>query len=87
MSDSLPRDLKENFEAFGTQLSALMPEHSGEFALFADGQVVAFFPDYTSAFEGGLERFGVDGEFMIQAVEDSEPEATSISWEAGVAFG
>ena len=74
-------------EAFLNQLGDLSLEHSGEFALFLDKQPHGFFASYDDAYHAGLERFGLDVEFLIQRVEEATPVSVSIAWDEGVAFG
>ena len=80
-------DLEKERRAFDQQLPELMKDHQGEFVLFKDGRAVAFFPTYDAAYAAGLDRFGLDAEFLIQEVVEEQPKGCSISWEAGVSFG
>jgi len=81
------RTLDEEQRAFDDQLPALLEAHEGEFILFKDGKVVAFFPDEDLAYETGLDQFGLDSLFLVSRVERTEPRPISLSWELGVMFG
>ena len=79
--------LKEEQAAFETQLDELLKTHKGKFVLFKSGQVVGFFDDHESAYNEGLDRFGLDTVFLVAPVEKIRPQPISVSWDAGVMFG
>jgi len=73
--------------AFDSQLDELMKEHAGQFALFHAGKPAGFFQTFEQAYRGGLERFGVDGVFLVSEVRKRGPEVSSISWLTGAMSG
>jgi hypothetical protein len=79
--------LQAEQNAFDEQLDEMLRDHAGEFVLFRDRKPVAFFTDYKSAFEAGLERYGLDQVFLVSEVKRRKEESVSISWDTGVMFG
>lgn len=77
-------DLEREQNAFESQLDAMLDEHEGEFVLFKDGHPMEFFPAYDAAYRAGLDRFGLEGVFLVSEVKRRERQATSISWQSGV---
>ena len=79
--------VEQERKAFEAQLEELLNEHRGEYALVFRGESVAFYPDSASAYEAGLERFGVDAEFLVAEVAEPSHRSVSLAWDAGVMFG
>ena len=63
------RAITSNYAAFEAMLPLLLQQHSGEFALLRDGDVVGFFPTAGAAQAAGSAQFA-DRAFSIQKVED-----------------
>ena len=61
---------------YDTSKSKWLQEHSGEFAVIKGEQLIGFYPDYESAFRGGLQQFGLASSFFIKQVCDQEPVFT-----------
>ena len=73
--------------AFDSMLDELMVEHAGQFVIFKNGKPVAFYPTFADAHKAALEKFGLEGSFLISEVKKRGPENPSISWATGVMFG
>lgn len=78
--------LEQERAALNAMLHELMKEHAGEFVLFDDAAPVGFYPDHATAYEAGLDRFGLDRPFLLAKIEPLSPQPVSLSWEAGVLF-
>jgi hypothetical protein len=79
--------IEEEQAAFDSQLDELLKTYPGKYVLFKDGKPVEFFDDHESAYNAGLEKFGLDGPFLVAPVEKVSPQPVSVSWDAGVMFG
>jgi len=79
--------LKKEREAFDSQLSTLLRRYTGKYALFKGGKPIGFFDDHTSAYEAGLEKFGLDTSFLVAHAIKPDPQSVSIAWDAGVMVG
>lgn len=62
-------EIQRNFEAFQSEVGALVSEHRGKFALMRDAEVTELFENLGDAVSAGHSRFG-DGMFSIQEVTD-----------------
>lgn len=78
--------LEREQKAFDSQLTVMLKAHAGEFVLFKNARPVEFFKSYDDAYRAGIERFGLDGAFLVSDVKRRAPETTSISWQSGVMF-
>jgi len=70
-----PRTLKQEQQDFDNRLPNLIKNHQGAFVLFKNGPV-DFFLDMGKAFEEGLDRFGVNGTFVVHQVKQYSPTQT-----------
>lgn len=73
-------------EAFDQRLDEMLKEHAGEFVVFQGGEPVAFFATYDDAYAEALNRFGVDGSFLVSEVKKHSTEPVSLSWDLGLMF-
>lgn len=79
-------ELSRQQAAFDAVLEGILPEHQGEFVVFHD-EPVRYFKTFGDAYAAGLETFGLDEVFLVQAVEKKGPGApVSMAWQAGVMF-
>ena len=62
-------EVDRNFEFFQRQLSQLLPDHGGKFALIRDCQIIDFFDTAQDANTAGARLYS-DGLFSIQKVTD-----------------
>lgn len=56
-----------NHRAYLDRHRHLEDEHSGEFALMRDGEVIAVYDDLEIGYRAGVDRFG-DGGFSIKEI-------------------
>jgi hypothetical protein len=68
----LLQGLCREHEWFEAQLSALLPEHRGQFALVFGRVVRGFFQTLGDAHKAGWGRFGLDATFLVAEV--AEPQ-------------
>lgn len=47
--------------------------NAGQFVVIENTTVAGFYPDYESAFEAGLKRFGIHASFLIKQVWAEQP--------------
>ena len=47
--------------------------HAGEFVVISEATVGGFYPDYESAFKGGVSKFGTRGSFLVKQIWAEEP--------------
>lgn len=65
--------LAEELSLYESKKSEWLRSHSGEFVLIGGRKPAGFYPTYERAFEVGLEKFGVQSEFLIKQVVEQEP--------------
>jgi len=68
-------------EAFLKVLPDLLDTDLGRFALIYGGEVIDCFDDFDSAYQVGLEKYGVDSPVYVGEIKPTEPTVTSYSWE------
>jgi hypothetical protein len=69
MSPSIDVEIDRNMFAFQSQLSSILTNHRGEFALIRDQQIVELFVSLKGAITAAHERFA-DNIYSIQEVTD-----------------
>ncbi len=67
--DMHQQEVDLNYKTFQDQLSALLPEHRGKFALLHHQKIVDFFKTSNDAIAAGKSQFP-DGMFSVQEVTD-----------------
>jgi hypothetical protein len=71
-------EIDRNYDFFQRNLTKLLGEHRGEFALLHDRQVIGWFDKVGDAYRRGLELYS-DGAFSIQEADDRPAEMGLIS--------
>lgn len=69
MSETIDREVLENFDFFQSMLPELMKSNAGEAALIRHKEIVGFHPTSLEAFHRGHELYA-DGLFSIQEVSN-----------------
>ena len=69
MADTLQDVIQRNYAWFLTQLSSLLPEHRGQYALIHEAQLVGIFSSPGEAEREGERRFP-KAPYSIQPIED-----------------
>ena len=83
MTSNNYEQLEQEQQAFDDQLDDMMRDHDGEYVLFRGGAPVEFFESYNAAYQAGLDRFGLDGVYIVSQVKRRDRHATSVTWAAG----
>jgi len=65
--------LQTELEIFEQHKREWVQSNPGEFVVIANTTVAGFYPNYESAFEAGLHRFGVKGSFLVKQVWAEQP--------------
>jgi hypothetical protein len=65
--------LQTELQVYEQRKAEWLPNHRGEFVVIADATVGGFYPDYESAFKGGVSKFGVRGNFLVKQIWAEEP--------------
>jgi hypothetical protein len=71
MQDQLLKQIQANYQAFQSQLPALILAHQGQFALMRDEHIVEFFDTARDAYVMGQRLFPQDQIFSVQEVIDT----------------
>ena len=67
MSAERRHEIEQNFRAFESYVSTLLPDHAGEFALLSGRELIGVYPRAFEAMSVGHDRFG-DGNFSVQRI-------------------
>ncbi len=65
--------LQRELRVFEQHKQEWLQSHPGAFVVISDTSVAGFYPDYESAFRAGLQKFGVQGNFLVKQVWAEEP--------------
>ena len=58
------------YEAFKAKLPELMSRYRGKYVVVRGGEVQGVFDSLEEAYRYALEKFGINGQFIIQKVEE-----------------
>jgi hypothetical protein len=67
------KTLQNELHVFEQHKHEWLQSHTGEFVVIADTNVGGFYPDYESAFKGGVSKFGVRGNFLVKQIWAEAP--------------
>jgi len=73
MAQKRKGSLAEELSWYESHKTDWLKSHQGQFVLIGGKKAAGFFPNYESAFEAGLEAFGVGTDFLIKQVVEHEP--------------
>jgi hypothetical protein len=65
--------LQKELVVFEQNKQEWLLSHTGHFVVISGVTVAGFYPDYESAFMAGLEKFGIQGSFLVKQVWAEEP--------------
>jgi hypothetical protein len=65
--------LQNELRVFEQHKHEWLQSHAGDFVVIADTTVGGFYPDYESAFKGGVSKFGTRENFLVKQVWAEEP--------------
>ncbi len=72
---SAPDWVVREYEAFKAKLPELLVKYrGGKYVVVRDGEVQGVFDSLEEAYKHALERFGINGHFIIQRVEEEQPQ-------------
>ena len=71
---SAPDWVVREYEAFRAKLPELLAKYRGKYAVVRGGEVQGIFDSLEEAYRHALERFGIDGRFIIQRIEEERVE-------------
>ncbi len=50
-----------------------LQKHRGEFVVIKSTAPLGFFPDFHKAYRAGVEKYGVDADFLVKRIVAQEP--------------
>ena len=53
--------------------SVWLHEHRNEFVVVKDEEVLGFFSEFHEAYQRGVEKYGIDSDFLVKRVVPQEP--------------
>jgi hypothetical protein len=62
----------------------LLEQHPGKVVLFKGGEVQGIYETYDEAYAAGVDKFGVDTEFLIELLLERHAPSVSLSWLHGL---
>jgi len=65
--------LESELRVFENHRREWLRAHLGKFVVIGKGKVAGFFDDYESALQAGLQKFGLNSEFLVKQVAAEEP--------------
>ena len=65
--------LESELAFYKMKKSEWLGEHADEFVVISGGQVGGFYPDFETAYKGGIRVFGVGKQFLIKQICATEP--------------
>jgi hypothetical protein len=65
--------LQRELAVFEQHKREWLKTNPGDFVVIADTSIGGFYPDYESAFMGGVSKFGTRGSFLVKQIWAEEP--------------
>jgi hypothetical protein len=65
--------LQRELTVFEQHKNEWLTTHPGDFVVIADTTIGGFYPDYESAFMGGVSKFGTRGSSLVKQIWAEEP--------------
>ena len=81
--EDLRKQILDETIRFRERLPELLPEYSGRWVVFRDGEVQSVHDSEDDAYRAGLQRFGREGGYIVVRVAEEKPTPVS----AGSVFG
>jgi len=73
MSASSPMRLDAEIEIYEKQKSEWLKSHRDEFVVIKGNEVLGFFTDFNQAYRAGVDKYGIDTDFLVKRVVPHEP--------------
>jgi hypothetical protein len=67
------KTLQRELAVFEQHKREWLKTHPGDFVVIAETTIGGFYPDYESAFMGGISKFGIQGIFLVKQIWAEEP--------------
>ena len=82
MANERRQEIEQNFRAFESFITTLLPDQRGKFALLHSRELVGIFPTAVEALNEAQARFG-DGDFSVQRITDRPRDLGFLSYASG----
>jgi hypothetical protein len=73
MAAANPTRLSSELALFEEYKSQWLQKHRGKYAVIKDSELVGFFVDFHDAYRAGVEKFGMNTDFLVKRLADQEP--------------
>jgi hypothetical protein len=73
MSTAPPTRLTIETELYEVHKSEWLKTHRGEFVVVKGHELLGFFAEFHDAYGAGVEKYGVDEDFLVKRVVSQEP--------------
>ena len=73
MSTAPPTRLAVETKLYETHKSEWLQSHRDEFVVVRGTDLLGFFPDFRDAYYAGVERYGINTDFLVKRVVPQEP--------------
>jgi len=73
MSTTPPTRLSTETELYEAHKAEWLKAHRGEFVVVKGSDLLGFFTDFHDAYSAGVEKYGIDNDFLVKRVVPQEP--------------
>ena len=73
MSKTPPTRLDSETQLYETHKHEWLQNHPGEFVVIRGSVPLGFFADFHDAYRAGVERYGLDTDFLVKRIVAQEP--------------
>jgi hypothetical protein len=73
MSTAPPTRLTAELEFYETHKSEWLKSNRDEFVVVKNNELLGFFTDFHNAYSAGVEKYGMDVDFLVKRVVPQEP--------------
>jgi hypothetical protein len=73
MSTAPPTRLTVETELYEAHKSEWLKSHRDEFVVVKGTDLLGFFPNFHHAYRAGVEKYGMDADFLVKRVVPQEP--------------
>jgi len=73
MAAAPPTRLTAELELYEAHKSEWLRTHRDEFVVVKGNDTLGFFADFHQAYRAGVEKYGVDADFLVKRVVPQEP--------------
>lgn len=65
--------LAKELEVYETLKPQWLRKHKGEFVVILGAEPLGFYPDFQAAYCAGVEKYGINTDFLVKRVAAQEP--------------